>query len=332
VQQITMPLMKATPDAIAQAAAALRRGELVALPTETVYGLGADATNARAVARIYEAKGRPRFNPLIVHVASAEQAAAIAVLGPKAVRLAEAFWPGPLTLVLPLRQDSGIADLVTAGLDTVAVRVPSHPVALDLIAAAGCPIAAPSANRSGHVSPTTAQHVEDDLGDAPAIILDAGRTAHGLESTIVDASGDFLVLLRAGAVTAEAIEQVLGERLIRNADTVADGSAALPSAPGQLASHYAPRAPLRLEAREVGAGEALLAFGADVPAHGGPAINLSPTGDLVEAAANLFAALRQLDAARPAAIAVMPIPDRGLGEAINDRLRRGAAPRSGTQQ
>lgn len=320
--------MKATPEAIALAAAALRRGELVALPTETVYGLGADATNARAVARIYEAKGRPRFNPLIVHVASGEQAAAIAVLGPKAVRLAEAFWPGPLTLVVPLRQGAGIADLVTAGLDTVAVRVPSHPVAHALIVAAGCPIAAPSANRSGHVSPTLAQHVADDLGDAPTVILDAGATAHGLESTILDASGDSAVLLRAGAVTAEAIEQVLGERLVRNADSVADGDAALPSAPGQLASHYAPRAPLRLEAREVAAGEALLSFGADVPAHSGPVINLSPTGDLVEAAANLFAALRQLDASRPAAIAVMPIPDQGLGEAINDRLRRGAAPRT----
>lgn len=319
--------MKATPEAIALAAAALRRGELVALPTETVYGLGADATNARAVAGIYEAKGRPRFNPLIVHVASAEQAAAIAVLGPKAVRLAEAFWPGPLTLVVPLRQGAGIADLVTAGLDTVAVRVPSHPVAHALIVAAGRPIAAPSANRSGHVSPTLAQHVADDLGDAPAVILDGGPTAHGLESTIVDASGDAVLLLRAGVITAEAIEKVLGEKLVRRDEAAIDGEANRPTAPGQLASHYAPRAPLRLDAVETRPGEALLAFGAGVPSHAGPMVNLSLNGDLVEAAANLFAALRKLDAMRPAGIAVMPIPDNGLGEAINDRLRRGAAPR-----
>jgi L-threonylcarbamoyladenylate synthase len=322
-----MSLMKASPEAIALAAAALRRGELVALPTETVYGLGADATNARAVARIYEVKGRPRFNPLIVHVAGSHKAGEIAFFSPKAARLAAAFWPGPLTLVLPLRPETGIADLVTAGLDTVAVRVPSHPVALALIAAAGCPIAAPSANRSGHVSPTLAQHVADDLGDAPAVILDGGPTAHGLESTIVDASGDAVLLLRAGAITAETIEEVLGERLGRRDEAAIDGEADRPSAPGQLASHYAPRAPLRLDAREMRPGEALLAFGAAVPAHAGPMINLSPGGDLVEAAANLFAALRQLDAARPTAIAVMTIPEFGLGEAINDRLRRGAAPR-----
>lgn len=325
-----MPLMKATPDAITLAAAALRRGDIVALPTETVYGLGADATNARAVARIYEAKGRPLFNPLIVHVESVEQAAQIAVLNPRATRLAAAFWPGPLTLVLHLRAGAGIADLVTAGLETVAVRVPNHPVALALIAAVGCPIAAPSANRSGHVSPTRAEHVRHDLGDVPAVILDAGPTEHGLESTILDVSGDGVVLLRTGAITAEDIARALGERVARTGETDTAADQARPTAPGQLASHYAPRAPLRLDVREVRPGEALLAFGADVPTHDGPMINLSPAGDLVEAAANLFAALRQIDATGPAGIAVMPIPAQGLGEAIGDRLRRGAAPRSFT--
>ncbi len=319
-----MPLVKATPESIEQAGAALRRGEVVAFPTETVYGLGADATNARAVARVYEAKGRPRFNPLIVHVDNIAAAERIAVLSPKALRLAATFWPGPLTLVLRLRPEVGIADLVTAGLETVAVRVPDHAVALALIAAAGCPIAAPSANRSGHVSPTLAGHVEADLGDAPAFIIDAGATAHGLESTILDASGDMIVLLRSGAVTVEAIERALGELIARATEAAGDQLVA----PGQLASHYAPRAPLRLDASEAQPGEALLAYGGDVPTHAGSMINLSPTGDLVEAAANLFAALRSLDAMQPAGIAVMPIPDDGLGEAINDRLRRGAAPRS----
>ena len=318
-----MPLVKVTPETIVKAGAALRRGELVAFPTETVYGLGADATNARAVAGIYEAKGRPRFNPLIVHVDTIMAAERIAHVSPKARRLAAAFWPGALTLVLRLRPDASIADLVTAGLDTVAVRVPDHAVALALIAAAGCPIAAPSANRSGHVSPTLAAHVAEDLGDAPAFILDAGPTAHGLESTILDASGDAIVLLRAGAVTMEAIERALGEVVVRASEAAADQ----PIAPGQLASHYAPRAPLRLNAREVHPGEALLAFGADVPVHAGALINLSATGNLVEAAANLFAALRSLDALHPDGIAVMPVPEHGLGAAINDRLRRGAVPR-----
>ena len=314
-----MPIRPATADAITDAAAALREGLLVAFPTETVYGLGADATNARAVAGIFEAKGRPRFNPLISHVADAEDAARFAVLGTEAQALAAIFWPGALTLVLNKRAGCDIADLATAGLDTVALRVPSHPVARAVIRAAGRPIAAPSANLSGHVSPTTAAHVDADLGDKVAVILDDGPCAIGLESTVVDVSGHEPTLLRAGGVTREAIEAVLGVRLALQTD-----NADRPSSPGQLASHYAPRAIVRLNATGAEPGEALLAFGPTVPAHNGPSINLSPSGDLVEAATNLFAALRRLDTSRATTIAVMPIPEGGLGEAINDRLRRAA--------
>lgn len=322
-----MPLVKPTPENIAAAAEALRQGELVAFPTETVYGIGADATNSRAVARVFEAKGRPRFNPLIAHVADLASAERIAYFPAHARRLAEAFWPGPLTLVLRRRLAGKISDFVTVGLETVAVRVPAHPVALALLAAAEVPIAAPSANRSGHVSPTLASHVYDDLGDIPAFILDGGPTAHGLESTILDASEPDIVQLRAGAIPAQVIEGLLGITIRRTAEAVDPATGERPIAPGQLASHYAPGAPLRLDAECARPGEALLAFGADAPRHDGPLINLSPTGDLVEAGANLFAALRALDAAHPTAIAVMPIPDTGIGEAINDRLRRGAAPR-----
>jgi L-threonylcarbamoyladenylate synthase len=314
-----MPIRPATTDAIDDAAAALREGQLVAFPTETVYGLGADATNARAVAAIYEAKGRPRFNPLIAHVADAEDAARFAVLGPEAQALATAFWPGALTLVLKKRPDCTIADLVTAGLDTVALRVPSHPIAQAVIRAAARPIAAPSANRSGHVSPTTAAHVDADLGAKVAIILDDGPSPIGVESTVVDVSGSQPALLRAGGVTREAIEAVLGRSLMLHS-----GDVERPSSPGQLASHYAPRTPVRLNASSAHPGEAFLAFGPVVADHDGPSINLSPSGDLIEAAANLFAALRQLDAAGAVTIAVMPIPEAGLGEAINDRLRRAA--------
>jgi len=314
-----MPIRPATADAISEAAAALRGGRLVAFPTETVYGLGADATNARAVASIFEAKGRPRFNPLIAHVADAEEAARLGELGPHAQALAAAFWPGALTLVLRKRPDCPIVDLATAGLDTVALRVPAHPVAQALIRAAARPIAAPSANRSGHVSPTTAAHVEADLDEKVALILDDGPCGIGIESTVVDVSGSEPALLRAGGVTREAIEAVLGIRLLLHSD-----DAERPTSPGQLASHYAPRAAVRLNATRTQAGEALLAFGPTAPTHAGPTMNLSPTGDLIEAAANLFAALRQLDASGVAAIAVMPIPETGLGEAINDRLRRAA--------
>jgi len=307
----------------ALAARVLAAGGLVAFPTETVYGLGADATNAEAVARLYEAKGRPSFNPLIAHVTDAAAARALARLDPAAERLAAAFWPGPLTLVLPRRSDCPVAELATAGLDTIAVRVPSHPVARDILAAVGRPLVAPSANRSGHVSPTTAQHVLADLRGR--IEFDGGSTPMGLESTIV-ACLDAAVLLRPGALPRAQIERVvdLGEPPSAHTD-------AAPVAPGQLASHYAPRARLRLHAQNVQTGEALLAFG-PVAAEGAEraalVLNLSTRGDLIEAAANLFSHLRALDAAGAATIAVMPVPHAGLGEAINDRLARAAAPRA----
>lgn len=322
-----MELQAADPLHVAAAAARIVAGGLVAFPTETVYGLGADATNARAVARVFEVKGRPRFNPLIVHVPDLAAAERIAFFSPRAHDLAEAFWPGPLTLVLRRRPAARISDFVTVGLETVAVRVPAHPVALALLQAAEVPVAAPSANRSGHVSPTRADHVLADLGDAPTFILDGGPTAHGLESTIVDASDSRILQLRVGALPAQAIEQVLGSPLLRHTEAIDPASGETIVAPGQLASHYAPSAPLRLDAKVVRPGEALLAFGPSPLPHAGPAINLSPRGDVVEAAINLFAALRELDALHPAGIAVMPIPDQGLGEAINDRLNRGAAPK-----
>jgi len=317
-----MTTVEASESAIREAARLLRDGRLVAFPTETVYGLGADATNGRAVAAIFEAKGRPRFNPLIVHVASAEAAGELAEMTPAARRLAGEFWPGPLTLVLKRRQDSPLSDLVSAGLDTVAIRVPDHPIARALLAAVERPLAAPSANRSGHVSATQAQHVAADFGEKVAMILDGGPTAHGIESTVLDATGERLALLRPGAVPADVIETVLGQKLSRPAS-----DATRPASPGQLESHYAPAARLRLDAHDVRKGEALLAFGPDALATSAPSINLSPSGDLIEAASSLFAALRALDRAGTAVIAVMPIPDDGLGEAINDRLRRAAAPR-----
>lgn len=323
-----MSIVKPTEAGIARAAAELKSGRLVAFPTETVYGLGADATNGRAVARIFEAKGRPRFNPLIVHVADAAAAERIAHVTGKAKRLAEAFWPGPLTLVLPRRPESGISELVSAGLDTIGVRVPSHPIAHALLQLAGVPVAAPSANVSGHVSPTTANHVDADLGEKVAMILDGGPTKHGLESTVIDATGEQIVMLRPGATTREAIEAVLGETVARRAGADEnDASTAELRSPGQLASHYAPRARVRLNATELQSGEVLLAFGTPLPGTEGRSENLSPSGDLIEAAANLFAALRRLDATGAETIAVMPIPATGLGEAINDRLRRAAAGR-----
>jgi len=309
---------------IAAAVAALRNGELVAMPTETVYGLAADATSGAAVAKIFAAKGRPRFNPLIVHLPSAEAAEAIAEFTPLARRLAEAFWPGPLTFVLPKRRDAPVADLVTAGLDTIALRVPAHPIARDLLAAFGKPLAAPSANLSGHVSPTTAAHVAADLGDKVAVILDAGPSSIGLESTIVGFNGETPILLRHGGISRDEIEALIGTPLAAT-KPLEDA----PLAPGMLASHYAPAANLRLDAMDVRPGEALLAFGPLPPGTRAAfaIINLSERGDLAEAAANLFAALRILDA-KANMIAVTEIPDEGLGEAINDRLRRAAAPRS----
>jgi L-threonylcarbamoyladenylate synthase len=313
-----MALVTATPEAIQAAAAALRAGALVAFPTETVYGIGADATNGLAVAALYAAKGRPSFNPLIVHVPEIEAAAALARLTPAAEKLAAAFWPGALTLVLEKRGHRVVSELATAGLDTIAVRMPAHPGAQALLRAANLPVAAPSANRSGHVSPTTAAHVEADLGDRVAMILDGGPVPLGLESTVVDATGSEPVVLRLGAVPREDLVRVLGRPI-----AIADGDPSRPASPGMLARHYAPRAALRLNARDVQNGEALLAFGAPLTHHG-VVINLSAAGDLVEAAANLFAALRALDASGAGSIAVMPIPEQGLGEAINDRLRRAA--------
>ena len=304
---------------IARGAEALRRGELVAFPTETVYGLGADATNGMSVAAIFELKGRPRFNPLIVHVSDAGMAERYGVLGNTAKRLAQAFWPGALTLVVAKREDGRIADLTTAGLDTIALRVPDHRVAQALLSRTGLPIAAPSANRSGHVSPTLAQHMQDDMGDGPAMILDGGATQQGIESTVIDTTAERPALLRPGAVPREAIEDVLGMAL------GAGTGQGKTISPGQLDSHYAPRAKLKLDADRVEAGEALLAFGPGEPAGASRVVNLSPDGDLREAAANLFGALRELDSSGADVIAAMPIPDEGLGEAINDRLRKAAA-------
>ena len=317
---LDMTVRAATSKAIQAAAAALRAGNLVAFPTETVYGLGADATNARAVAAIFEAKGRPRFNPLIVHVPSMAAVSTLGRLTETGRKLAAAFWPGPLTLVLAKRADCPVADLATAGLSTIAVRIPAHPIGQALLRKAGVPIAAPSANRSGHVSATTAAHVAADLGDRVAMILDGGATPVGLELTVVDVTGDAPVILRLGGIAREGIAHALGHSI-----ALAGDENVAPSSPGMLARHYAPATRLRLDARDVRDGEALLAFGSDVPRHAGPTINLSPSGDLAETAANLFAALRTLDAAAATAIAVMPIPACGLGEAINDRLRRAAA-------
>ena len=315
--------------AIGEAARILASGGLVAFPTETVYGLGADATNAAAVAKLYAAKGRPAFNPLIAHVADAAAARRLAIFDAAADTLARAFWPGPLTLVLPKAPSCPVADLATAGLDTIAVRVPAHRIARALIAAFDRPVVAPSANRSGHVSPTTADHVMADLADRVDLVLDGGPTSVGVESTILACLGDSVTLLRPGGVPRDAIERALGRKVDEAQVSAEDGEA--PLAPGMLASHYAPRAMLRLDATEVRPGEALLAFGPHVPPGAERAaltFNLSARGDLVEAAANLFSHLRELDRAGVARIAVTPIPRDGLGEAINDRLARAAAPRS----
>lgn len=312
--------------AIAAAARCLADGGLVAFPTETVYGLGADATNATAVARLYAAKGRPHFNPLIAHVPDLAGAETIAVLDPDSRRLAQALWPGPLTLVLRKAPGCAVSDLATAGLDTVAVRVPAHPTAQALLRALGRPVVAPSANLSGHVSPTSADHVAGDLAGRIDMILDAGPVPVGVESTIVSCL-DGPRLLRPGGLPRKTIEQVLGTRLAGR------GPASGPVAPGMLASHYAPRATLRLNAETLAPGEALLAFGPGrIPGAAATSLNLSETGDLTEAAANLFSHLRRLDRAGATAIAVMPIPADGLGEAINDRLARAAAPRPSTRE
>jgi L-threonylcarbamoyladenylate synthase len=312
--------LKTDSQSIEAAAACLKAGGLVAFPTETVYGLGADAGNGEAIARLYAAKDRPAFNPLIAHVADFAAAHRLAEFDAAASRLAAAFWPGPLTLVLPKRPDCGIADLALAGLDSVALRVPNHPVAAALLKAFKGPVVAPSANRSGHVSATCAAHVLADLRGRIDIVIDGGTCEVGVESTIVACLGE-PTLLRPGGLAREQIERVLGRA---QAIPVATDDA--PLAPGMLASHYAPKAKLRLNADEPREGEALLAFG-PAPHFSGTAFNLSAAGNLIEAAANLFSHLRALDAAGAKAIAVMRVPLRGLGEAINDRLKRAAAPR-----
>ncbi|MEA2757011.1 MAG: L-threonylcarbamoyladenylate synthase [Aliidongia sp.] len=309
--------------AITEAAEHLRAGRLVAFPTETVYGLGGDATSDRAVARIFDTKARPRFNPLIVHVPDSDAARRLVEFTPEARRLTDLFWPGPLTLVLPRRPDCPVSLLAGAGLETLAVRMPGHPVALALLRAVGRPIAAPSANRSGRVSPTLAEHVREELGASVALVLDGGSCRVGVESTVLDLTRDPPVLLRPGGVAREALEGVLGPLGVP--DSPADGVA--PSSPGMLASHYAPALPVRLNVLAPLRGEAWLGFGPTNPQMPPPDLQLSATGDPIEAAAALFAALRALDRTPFTAIAVMPIPEAGLGAAINDRLRRAAAPR-----
>lgn len=316
----------ATDRNIEQAAKHLQSGRLIAFPTETVYGLGADARNGQAVAQIFAAKGRPTFNPLIIHVPDVEAARTWAELGPLAEQLAAAFWPGGLTMVLNKRTSGNLSDLVSAGLPSIAVRVPAHPVARTLLSKAACPVAAPSANRSGHVSATTADHVAADL-DAPslAMILDDGPCPLGIESTIIDARGDTIRLLRPGAVTKEALAEVASIAI--EEVPASDHGLMARTSPGQLESHYAPAKPLIMNVTQPLAEQALLAFGAPPDGHSGKIYNLSPSGDLTEAAANLFTGLRSLDATAATAIAAMPIPMHGLGLAINDRLKRAAAPR-----
>jgi L-threonylcarbamoyladenylate synthase len=327
---MTAPLMTrilpAGSAAAAEAARVLTAGGLVAFPTETVYGLGADATNGQAVARLYEAKGRPAFNPLITHVTDLAAAQALARFDADAERLAAGLWPGPLTLVLPKAAACPVAELATAGLDSTAVRMPDHAVARAILTTFGKPVVAPSANRSGHVSPTTAEHVAADLSGRIDLIIDGGATPVGVESTIVACLGE-PTLLRPGGMPRAAIERALGKTLVSAPAPPLDEA---PLAPGMLASHYAPRTRIRLHADRLEPGEALLAFGASLPegaAHSKKTLNLSDRGDLLEAAANLFSHLRALDAAGARAIAVMPVPHEGLGEAINDRLARAAADR-----
>lgn len=308
------------PETYRAAADLLQAGELVAFPTETVYGLGADATNDRAAARIFEAKGRPSFNPLIVHFENLEAAAREVEMNPWAEALARAFWPGPLTMVLPRRPDSRISLLCSAGLPTLAVRVPRHEIGQSLLRAAQRPLAAPSANASGKISPTSAAHVAASLGDRVPMILDGGDCEVGLESTVIDLSGTEPVILRPGGITKSQLESVLGP--VSEAGAGSDIKS-----PGMMTSHYAPSLPIRLGATHVEANEALLAFGPDPIEGAAITANLSPGGDLSEAAANLFSLLHKLDRENLGGIAVMPVPEQGLGIAINDRLVRAAAPR-----
>ena len=313
--------------AIARAASLIRAGGLVAFPTETVYGLGGDATSDSAVAAIFAAKGRPRFNPLIVHVSEIAQALVLVTMDDRARRLAERFWPGPLTLVLPRRPDCAASLLCSAGLDSLAIRMPRHPAALALLAASRRPIAAPSANRAGRVSPTTPEHVLEELGDRIDMILDGGPCSVGVESTVLDLTGPEPLLLRPGGLAREEIEVVIGRVTVPAPQGDDDDGETPRLSPGMLSSHYAPGIPVRLDAREPRDGEAFLGFGSAPPGLRAPDLQLSASGDTTEAATHLFASLRALDRPPFTGIAVMPIPDTGLGAAINDRLRRAAAPR-----
>ena len=327
-----MTFLEITADNITKCADRLKSGGLVTMPTETVYGLGADATNDHAVAAIFAAKGRPQFNPVIVHYMEAKQAEEDVLFTPQAKTLAALYWPGPLTMILSRRESSRLSLLTSAGLPTQAVRVPAHPVARQLIKALGRPIAAPSANSSGTLSPTTPQHVWDSLGEKAGFILAGGKCAVGLESTVIDMTGDIPTLLRPGAVTPEEIEMALGCSIKIETEAVNDA----PKSPGQLLRHYAPRTPLRLKAVDLKKGEALLGFGnlkfmgiegggfaKNLPSE--MCLNLSEQGDLTEAAANLFAMLHRLDTGGYSGIAVMAVPNVGLGRAINDRLTRASS-------
>ena len=321
-------VLTASPAAIAEAAEKLRQGGLVAFPTETVYGLGADATNTDAVARIFRAKGRPAYNPLICHVAGLAEAQMLGMFDQRAEKIAAAFWPGALTLIVKRRPNCPATPAVSAGLDSIAIRVPDNELALSLLRQTGRPLAAPSANRSGAVSPTTAAHVVESLGTAVDLIVDGGACRVGVESTVLAIDGPTPVLLRPGGVTLEMLTDVLGDVALAEKSDVDQ-----PKSPGMLASHYAPNLPLRMDARILNAeslkpGEVLLAFGPEAPADPAPVLNLSENGNLAEAAANLFDYLRLLDQDVYTGIAVMPIPDQGIGRAINDRLRRATAPRT----
>ena len=315
-------VVAATPESISRAARRLRDGEIVAFPTETVYGLGADATNDDAVAAVYAAKGRPASNPLIVHVAKLDTARDLARFDGRAESLAATFWPGPLTLILSKQAGCAIAGRACAGRDTVALRVPGGDVALALIHSAGRPIAGPSANLSGRPSPTTARHVHEGLGDAVSMILDGGPCTVGIESTIMDLTGGEPLLLRPGGVPVEAIEELIGP-----VGRPQGAGQAVPTSPGRAESHYAPNLPVRLGATHADPDEALLAFGPAVPGGAAKTLNLSTAGDVIEAAANLFRMLLELDAPDFKRIAVMTVPETGVGRAVNDRLRRAAAPR-----
>lgn len=318
---MSMNILTEAKEKIQIAAEKIKSGDLVAFPTETVYGLGADATNDSAVAKIFSTKGRPSFNPLIIHVSSIDMAKRYVQWSKLADILANRFWPGALTLVLPRIPAGNVSLLASAGGDTLGVRMPAHPLALAIIESAGVPLAAPSANKSGRVSPTTAQHVRDEFGDT-IYILDGGACGVGVESTVLDISDGQPLLLRPGGITAEAVESVLNQKTSQQLSPQQ-----VLRSPGMLESHYAPSRPVRLNAVQALPGEALLAFGGEVPAGAARTINLSETGNTTQAAARLFAAMRELDTGDYSAIAVMPIPEQGLGVAINDRLRRAAAGR-----